>query len=167
MEFCRLYPERVRGTLLAATFCRAETEAGRHQRTAMADRLLREGMQGYVEEVLPKMVTPANLQRLPRVADHVRGMMRATSPTGAAAALRGRAERPDYGETLAKLDVPAVVVVGDEDAFTTRADAEQMSALLKMAELVWIKKVGHMPNLENEREFNEALGRLLDRCEVR
>jgi len=167
MEFCRLYPDRVRGILLAATFCRAETEAGRRQRAAMADRLLQEGMRGYAEEVLPKMVTPANLIALPRVADHVRTMMGATSPTGAAAALRGRAERPDYAETLARLDVPALVVVGNEDAFTTRADAEQMSTLLKGSELLWIKRVGHMPNLESEGEFNEGLGRLLERCAAR
>jgi pimeloyl-ACP methyl ester carboxylesterase len=167
MEFCRLYPGRVRGILLAATFSRAETEEGRRQRAAMADRLLQEGMQPYAEEVLPKMVTPANLIAFPRVADHVRGMMRVTNPAGAAAALRGRAERPDYAETLARVDVPALVVVGDEDAFTTRADAEQMSMLLKRSELVWIKGVGHMPNLESEGEFNEALGRLLERCATR
>jgi pimeloyl-ACP methyl ester carboxylesterase len=164
MEFCRLYPGRVRGILLAATFCRAETEDGRRQRAVMADWLLKEGMQPYAEEVLPKMVTPANLIALPRVADHVRAMMQTTNPIGAAAALRGRAERPDYADTLAGLDIPVLVVVGDEDAFTTRADAEQMSRLLKRSELVWIKGVGHMPNLESEGEFNEALGRLLGRC---
>jgi 3-oxoadipate enol-lactonase len=167
MEFCRLYPERVRGVLLAATFCRAETEEGRRQRVAMADRLLNEGMEPYAQEVLPKMVTPANLIALPRVADHVRAMMRATNPIGAAAAVRGRAERPDYAETLARVDVPAAVVVGDEDAFTTRADAERMSTLLKQSELVWMKGVGHMPNLEREAEFNEALARLLVRVAAR
>jgi pimeloyl-ACP methyl ester carboxylesterase len=167
MEFCRLYPERVRGILLAATFCRAETEEGRRQRAIMADRLLKEGMQPHADEVLPKMVTPANLIALPAVADHVRAMMRGTNPVGAAAALRGRAERPDYAETLARLDVPALVVVGDEDAFTTQADAEQMSGLLKQSELIWIKGVGHMPNLESEGEFNEALERFLERAATR
>jgi pimeloyl-ACP methyl ester carboxylesterase len=167
MEFCRLYPERVRGILLAATFCRAETEEGRRQRAAMADRLLKEGMAPYAEEVLPKMVTPANLIALPGVADQVRGMMRGTNPNGAAAALRGRAERPDYAETLARLDVPALVVVGDKDAFTTRAEAEQMTTLLKGSELVWIEGVGHMPNLESEGEFNKALRRLLERSAAR
>jgi pimeloyl-ACP methyl ester carboxylesterase len=164
MEFCRRYPERVRGILLAATFCRAETEEGRRQRAAMADRLLKVGIEPYAEEVLPKMVTPANLVALPRVADHVRAMMRGTNPIGAAAAVRGRAERPDYAETLTKLDVPALVLVGDEDAFTTRADAEQMSTLLKQSELVWMRGAGHMPNLERENKFNKALGRLLRRC---
>ena len=90
-------------------------------------------------------------------------MMRATHPAGAAAALRGRAERPDYENTLADLSVPALVVVGDEDAFTTRADAERMHALLKPSELVWMEGVGHMPNLEREVEFNAALRRFLQR----
>jgi pimeloyl-ACP methyl ester carboxylesterase len=76
--------------------------------------------------------------------------------------LRGRAERPDYESPLASLDAPALVVVGDEDAFTTRTDAERMHTLLKRSELVWMEGVGHMPNLEREVEFNAALGRLLD-----
>jgi pimeloyl-ACP methyl ester carboxylesterase len=161
MEFCRQYPERVGGVLLAATMCRAETPEGRRLRAAMAERLLIEGMRPYAEEVLPKMVAPANLRAFPEVGEHVGDMMRSTDPIGAAAALRGRAERPDYAETLARIEVPALVVVGDEDAFTTRDDAEQMSGLLKRSELVWMKGVGHMPNLERTAEFNEALGRLL------
>src|SRR5258708_12743368 len=79
MEFCGEYSERVRGVLLAATICRAEAQEGKQQRAAMADRLLREGMGPYAEEVLPKMVTPANLAALPKVAEHVRTMMRSTN----------------------------------------------------------------------------------------
>jgi len=163
MEFCRLYSERVRGILLAATSPGAETEEGKRNRAKMADRLLREGMETYAEEVLPKVVAPRNIAALPAVAEHVRSMMRAAHPAGAAAALRGRAERPDYESTLAGLNVPALIVVGDEDAFTTWTDAEQMHARLKRSELVWMEGVGHMPNLEREVEFNAALGRFLDR----
>jgi 3-oxoadipate enol-lactonase len=163
MEFCRRYPERVRGALLAATFPKAETEEGKRNRLAMADRLLSEGMEGYAEEVLSKMLAPASIAALPEVAEQVRLMMKRTDPSGAAAALRGRAERPDYESALANLAVPALVVVGDQDAFTTRADAERMHELLKGSELVWMKGAGHMPNLERTEEFNGALARLLDR----
>lgn len=162
MELCRLYPDRVRGILLAATFSQAESDDGRRNRNAMADRLLREGMSGYAHDVLPKMVAPRNIEALPAVADHVRSMMLAAHPAGAAAALRGRAERPAYDATLAGLRVPAVIVVGDEDAFTTRADAERMHALLMGSELVWIEGSGHMPNLERAAEFNAGLCRLLE-----
>lgn len=161
MEFCRSFPDRVRGLLLAATFPQAETGAGKQLRNAMADRLLREGMDGYAGEVLPKMLGPRSIAALPAVADHVMAMMRATSPEGAAAALRGRAERPDYAETLARLDVPALVVVGSDDAFTTREDAERMRDLLAGSKLCWIDGVGHMPNLEAEAVFNRAMAEWL------
>jgi pimeloyl-ACP methyl ester carboxylesterase len=161
MEFCRLYPERLRGIVLAATFPRAETADGKRSRQAMADRLLREGMDGYAAEVLPNMVAPYTVAALPEVAEHVLTMMRRAHPAGAAAALRGRAERPDYEETLATVDRPALIVVGDADAFTTRDDADRMHALLARSELVWIEGAGHMPNLERAAEFNAALERFL------
>ena len=161
MEFCRLYPERVRAIILAATFPQAETSEGKQNRNSTADRLLREGMGPYAEEVLPKMMAPHSIAALPAVAEHVLTMMRSARPTGAAAALRGRAERTCYEETLSNLDVPALIVVGDEDAFTTRADADRMHALLKRSDLVWLEGTGHMPNLERAPEFNVAVERFL------
>jgi pimeloyl-ACP methyl ester carboxylesterase len=61
------------------------------------------------------------------------------------------------------LAVPALIVVGNEDAFTTRHDAERMRDLLRGSELVWLEGVGHMPNLESPEAFNAALIRLLTR----
>ncbi len=60
MEFCRQYPGRVRGLLLAATFPQPESETGKLARNTMADRLLREGMKPYAAEVLDQM-PPAGL----------------------------------------------------------------------------------------------------------
>ena len=129
----------------------------------MADRLLREGMGPYAEEVLPKMLGAEPIATRPELAAKVLAMMRGARPEGAAAALRGRAERPAYEESLRRLSVPALVVVGDEDAFTTRADAEEMHRLLDGSELLWLERVGHMPNLERAGAFNAALERLFER----
>jgi pimeloyl-ACP methyl ester carboxylesterase len=163
MEFARQFPERLRGIVLAATFPRADTEDGKRIRLDTADRLVREGMAEYAREFLPKMLAAGSIARLPAVAEHVMRMMQGAPAQGSAAALRGRAERPDYDGVLAGLDVPALIVVGDEDAFTTRADAEHMHDLLRDSELVWMKGIGHMPNLEREADFNAALVRFLDR----
>jgi 3-oxoadipate enol-lactonase len=165
MEFARQYPKRVRGLMLAATFPQSETEEGKARRNAMADRLLREGMEQYADEVLPKMLATGSIAALPAVADHVLAMMRASSPEGAAAALRGRAERPSYEDVLATLTIPALVVVGSADAFTTHQDAQKMHALLTDSQLLWLEGVGHMPNLESPAAFNAALLTLLRKLE--
>ncbi|WP_327129464.1 alpha/beta fold hydrolase [Streptomyces sp. NBC_01727] len=161
MDIHRLFPERICGLLLADTTPQAETQEGRQGRHDTADRLLREGMTPHAHEVLPKMVTPTNIRRLPAVAEHVLGMMRGTSPEGAAAALRGRAERPDYCETLERVGVPTLVVVGSDDEFTPVEDAQLMHKLVQGSTLAVIEGAGHMPNLERTAEFNEALRNLL------
>jgi hypothetical protein len=89
--------DRVRGLLLADTSAQVETPAGRTHRNRMADRLLREGMAGYADEGLCKMVARANVE----AAEHASAMMRAAPPEGAAAALRGRAERTSVGTVIA------------------------------------------------------------------
>ncbi|MEU0968089.1 alpha/beta hydrolase [Streptomyces sp. NPDC005917] len=158
----RFGADRVRGLVLADTFPTPETPEGKRARNAMADRLLREGMRGYADEVLEKMVAP---YAHPDVKAHVHRMMTATDPEGAAAALRGRAERPDYRPLLTKVTVPALVVVGTDDEYTPVSDAEAMHALLPDATLRIIDSAAHMPNLERPEEFNRALGEFLARVD--
>jgi len=157
MEFHRLFPHRVRALVLADTSPHAETEDGRRERNETADRLLREGMAGYADEMLLRMIAPRNLQVLPAVAEHVLGMMRGTSPEGAAAALRGRAERPDYMQMLEDVTVPTLVVVGLEDEFTPVTEAHLIRERVPGATLAVIEGAGHMPNLERQTEFNTDL----------
>lgn len=159
MEFYRLFPNRVRGLVLADTFPQAETEDGRAARNAQADRLLREGMRGYAEEVLPRMVARYNIAAMPAVAEHVLTMMR-SAPAGAAAAPRGRAERPDYTDLLPHIAVPTLVVVGRDDDFTP-VSAEFMHQHIPHATLRVIDGAAHLPNLERPAEFNQALDEFL------
>lgn len=154
MECYRLFPERISSLVLADTFPAAETPAGKTARREMADRLVREGMKPYADEVLEKMVAPyADAD----VKAHVYRMMTATDPEGAAAALRGRAERPDYRELLTTVTVPTLVVVGRDDTYTPVADAEAMHAAVPGSTLVVVESAAHLPNLERPAEFNAAL----------
>jgi cystathionine beta-lyase/cystathionine gamma-synthase/pimeloyl-ACP methyl ester carboxylesterase len=161
LEFCRLFARRVLAVVLADTSAPADTEAGAELRRATAERLLAEGMVGYAAEVLPKMISRQTLTRRPDVAAHVSGMMRGTSPAGAAAALRGRAERPDYVGLLTELAIPALVLVGSDDEFTPLADARLLADRIPGAALTVIPDAGHLPNLEQPAAFNRALGRFL------
>ncbi|MEV6395648.1 alpha/beta hydrolase [Streptomyces sp. NPDC051907] len=161
MEFHRLFPQRVSALVLADTSPVAETEEGKAVRNAMADRLLADGMGGYADEVIAKMIAPYNVAALPEVARHVLGMMRSTAPEGAAAALRGRAERPDHRQSLAAATVPALVVVGEDDTYTPVDEARAMAALIPRSALDVIEGAAHMPNLERPAAFNDVLLRFL------
>jgi pimeloyl-ACP methyl ester carboxylesterase len=164
MDCYRRFPDRVRGLVLADTFAAADTPDGVRVRHATADRLLREGMRGYADEVLEKMVAP---YADPDVKAHVHRMMTTTSPASAAAALRARAARPDYRALLPTVTVPALVVVGEDDTYTPVAEAEALHAALPDASLHVVEGAAHLPNLERPAEFNEVLDSFLARIDAR
>ena len=162
MELHRQVSDRIRGLILADTSALADSSAARQTRLDTAERLIREGMDPYAEEVLPKMVAPHNITALPDVAEHVLTMMRGANPEGAAAALRGRAERPDYTESLSQVAVPALVVVGSDDEFTPIGDAKHIADHIADARLAVIDGAAHLPNLERTAEFDAAVLSFLD-----
>jgi pimeloyl-ACP methyl ester carboxylesterase len=88
LEMYRQDPDRIQELLLADTFATLDSAERKRWRFTTADRLEREGMKIYAQEELPKMITPANAQRLPEVAAHIMEMMTSTPPRGGAARAR-------------------------------------------------------------------------------
>ncbi|WP_431035282.1 alpha/beta fold hydrolase [Streptomyces sp. P6-2-1] len=159
MECVRRFGPRVRGLLLVGTTPEAETAEGVRARAELAARLEREGMVPYTDEVLHRMTaTPPGSP----VTAHVRRMMHGTPPAGAAAALRGRALRPDYRDVLREFTGPALVVVGALDTYTPVPAARALAALLPDARLAIIPGAAHLPPLEAEEEFGRVVAEWLD-----
>jgi len=158
MEMFRQAPGRVKSLIFADTFASLDTPQVKQGRYDAADRLEKEGMDSYADEVIYKMIKPSHVSSMPDVAAHIIKMMKATSPSAAAIALRARAERIDYlNEVFAQINIPTLAIVGMEDEFTPVAKAEEMKQHLKNCTLVVIEDAGHMPNLEHPDEFNQVL----------
>jgi len=114
-------------------------------------------MASIADAMLPKLLTPDTVSKRPDIVKRVRDMMLKTKPEGAAAALRGMAERDDQTPLLAKISVPALILVGAEDAITPVADSEKMNQAIADSRLVVLANAGHVSNLERTEKFNEAL----------
>jgi pimeloyl-ACP methyl ester carboxylesterase len=163
MQFQRLFPNRVRGLILADTSATADSPTVRLTRLAIADRLEREGMHAHANELLPQMVTSTTVLERPDVTRHVLKMMETTSALGSAAALRARADRPDFGAGLAHIQAPTLVIVGRDDRLTPVAAAELLETRISDSSLLIISRAAHMPNLEQAEIFNMAIVSFLDR----
>jgi pimeloyl-ACP methyl ester carboxylesterase len=162
MQLVADHPGRASALVLADTFAGLDTPQAKQARYDTADRITEEGMERYAEELLPKMISRRTRATRPDVEAHVLRMMRNAPEEGAAAALRGRAERPDYTPTLEHVQVPTLVVVGSEDEFTPISDAELIHRKTPGSTLVVIEGAGHLPNLERETEFDDALSTFLN-----
>ena len=160
MELAGADPARWWALGLVATTAEPVTEPERADRLARAGQAELEGIRPLAEDMAARLFGPGVD---PAVSDQVMAMMLATDPHGAAAALRGRAERPDYRPLLPKLDVPALVLTGDHDAYSTAGITDRLTACLRHPCRVTVPGVGHLPNLEAPGPFNTSLRSFLDR----
>jgi pimeloyl-ACP methyl ester carboxylesterase len=161
LETHRQAPERIRALVLADTFASLDTPEMKQTRLETADRFDRDGFGNFATESLHKMMTPANAQSFPAVAEHIMRMINESNPHGAAAALRGRTMRRDYIPLLSEIRVPSLIIVGRYDAFTPVLLSEEMHRGIPGSGLEIIENSGHMTNLERPDEFNSILGSFL------
>ena len=151
----RLAPQRMRGLILIDTRETADTDEARKGRYDSIEKVKKEGVRPIVASMLPKMLTP----HAPReMRDRVREIMSSSSPEGVTAALRAMATRPDSTPQLGKIDVPTLILVGEQDTITPPADAERMTAAIRGARLVRIDGAAHLSNYEKATEVNRAVG---------
>jgi 3-oxoadipate enol-lactonase len=154
MELATARPGRYWALGLVATTAEPPSPRDSRIREERADATERGGMNVLIDYMHAGVYGPACP---PAVRARVDAMMAAAPPAGAAAALRGRARRPDYRPQLAALDIPALVVAGTADPWCSAGVTAEIVSCLKHPEQVIIHGAGHLPNLEAEQEFNNAL----------
>src|SRR5271165_53138 len=160
-EFWRRYREQVAALVLANTRAGAEAPESKAARLQAADRVLREGTAGFVEEMLSKLLPQATRTNRPDVVDTARKMMQAMSPDDVAGVQRGIAERPDSVATLATINVPTLLVSAEEDSVPL-SEFELMRQHIAGSELRVISRAGHYAALEKPEEFGHLLRGFFD-----
>ncbi|MFB4313130.1 alpha/beta fold hydrolase [Actinomadura sp. 21ATH] len=158
MALCRRHPDLVLGLVLADTKAAEDTDTVRLARLRQAETIDRDGdVSVLLDEVLPHLVGPTTLRQRALVYGRVRGLVQSTPPPAAAWALRAMAAREPSFETLRGLKVPALVMVGSEDAVSTEDDARAMADVMPNAELTVIPRAGHLCAVEQPDLFNQAV----------
>jgi 3-oxoadipate enol-lactonase len=165
------FPERVRGLVLADTRAGADDEAGRRRRLeSAADVESRGSAAALADTLLPKLISSRGGAGRALGGPHpdrtelvewLRGEIAAASAAGVAAAQRGMAARPDRSHLLARIAVPTLVVVGEEDELTPPAESLRMREGIAGSRLVTIAAAGHLSSLEQPGAFNQALREFL------
>lgn len=121
------------------------------------NRLVREqGIETVVEFFVERWFTKQTLQDAPATIADVRRMIRATSVTGftgCAEALKGAR----ILDRLATIRLPALFLVGDQDAAVPTAVMRDQQRRVPGARYAEIPAAGHLSNLERPAAFNAAI----------
>jgi pimeloyl-ACP methyl ester carboxylesterase len=160
-EFWRRHREQVSALVLANTRPGAEMPEGKANRLQLADRVLREGTDSFLEEMLSKLLSQTTRTNRPDIADAALMMMQCMSAEDIAQVQRGMAERPDSVTTLATINVPTLLIAGGEDSIPL-SEFELMRQQIPGSRLQVISQAGHYAALEKPAEFGALLRTFLD-----
>lgn len=157
LRFAALHRERLVGLILIDTRAEADTPEGASRREAAVARIRSEGGEGYLDEFVPGLVGPATHARAPRFVRELRSLAGDVPDHVLIACQQAMQSRPDATELLATLTMPALVIVGEEDAITPVESARKMAAALPHASLAIIPGAGHTPSVERPIPTADAI----------
>jgi pimeloyl-ACP methyl ester carboxylesterase len=174
-----LVAERVAGVALVGTSA-ADLQVGTYDLpapvAALARRLLpavgelgvraeRRGLPRYVGPLDRWLLFPRGAE--PELVRQALDVHRESSAEVVAAFLPTLSDHDRRAALRALADVPAVVVVGDQDRLCPLAHSQALAAALPSSELTVFPGVGHMVHLERRPEVSAILLGLLDRALTR
>lgn len=164
LELYRRRPDLPRTLILTAAYA---GWAGSLPAASVADRLASslhdletKAPEDFVRTWVPSLFTDRASHQV--IEDYV-AVMAGFRPRGVRQMLLAMAEA-DLSDVLPTIEVPTLLLYGEEDARSPLPVAEAMHRAIPRSELVVLPTVGHMSNLEAPDRFNRAVRDFLERA---
>jgi 3-oxoadipate enol-lactonase len=161
-EFWRSHRGRAAALGLCNTKAPADSAEARAGRLQAAIEVLERGTEPFFESMIPRLLGKSTRDTRPDLVDGALRMMRKMSPENVAQVQRGMAARPDSMDTLKTINVPTLLVTGDEDVLTGVNEAELMRRHISGSQLRVIPKAGHYSPWERHEEVSQLLRQFLE-----
>jgi 3-oxoadipate enol-lactonase len=120
------------------------------------DAAEQDGLQALVEGTLERWFTPTYYENNPPEVEHIRKLFLSTPLAGylgCSEAIR----KLNYLGQLSEINIPTLIIIGEEDFGTPVEAAEAMHARIAGSKLVILPSAAHLSNIQQAGRFNEAL----------
>jgi pimeloyl-ACP methyl ester carboxylesterase len=162
-EFWRKHRGRVAALVLCNTKAPADSAEARAGRLQAANDVLERGTEPFFESMVPRLPGKSTRETRPDLVEGALRMMRKMSPEDVAQVQRGMAARPNSVDTLKTINVPTLLVTGNEDILTGLNEAELMRQHISGSQLCVIARAGHYSAWEQPEEAGKLLRQFLER----
>jgi 3-oxoadipate enol-lactonase len=159
-ELWRRHRDVIGALLLADTKAEADDPEGIDKRTAQQEDVRARGPRAVAESMVGGLLSDTTRAKKPDVVARALAVM--DNPAdGYIGALEAMKTRVDSTEDLVTIDVPTLVIVGEEDAITPPALARKLHEHIGRSRLAVIPEAGHLSNLEEPGAFGGAVANFL------
>lgn len=159
------HPDRVNALVLCDTRSESDTNEGRVKRASTVRSVQADGVKGFAENFVKAVFAPRSFETAESEIVRIKNIIENTSPLSICGTLLALAARTDTTESLKRIDVPTLILVGEHDTLTPPSASIEMQKLIHGSELFVVPDAAHMSNLENPEFFNEKLFSFLSRIQ--
>lgn len=157
MTLLRRSPDNVRALALVDTRAEPDDEEGRRKRDEAIAAVRTAGVSKIAEVMVPRLLSEASAANRDLV-DRLRRIILRQRPETVEADLTAMRDRRDSVDLLREIQIPALVLVGEQDVLTPPALSEKMAAAIAGARLVRVPSSGHLTPMERPGAVAGALG---------
>jgi pimeloyl-ACP methyl ester carboxylesterase len=157
LAFARMFPRRSRALILADTRAEADDEPAKAKRNANIEFAQEHSAREFIERLLPNMISEKTRAEQPQTVQQITDIASVHDREGIICALQALRDRPDATAELINIEVPALVLVGSDDAITPISAAQTLASKIPQAQLQTINDAGHLSSMEQPEQFNRAL----------
>jgi 3-oxoadipate enol-lactonase len=150
-------PERFLSLILADTKSDTDPNEAKIKRADAIRTIKNEGIKTFADNFLKSVFAQDSFVKRPDAVRKIRTIIEQTSPDTLCSTLIALAARTDTTESLSKISVPVLILVGSEDKLTPPAAAQAMANRIRDAQIHILPDAAHMSNLENSELFNMHL----------
>ncbi len=157
--------ERMQDKFSAVILCDTRSESdnneGKLKRAAGIKRINTEGLAPFTKDFITNCYGEHYKQN--NKTDLEKRIIKSSQfdPAGVKGSLLATLGRNDTSEFLGRINIPALIICGEDDALTSPAVMKSMAEKINGSEFVIIKNSGHLSPIENPEEVNKAIGDFL------
>ena len=156
-----MHPGKFKAAILSDTKSDADGNEAKIKRFSQIKQIKSGDRKSFDEGFIKNALAEKNYTGNNELVDFLREMFGWQKDTAVTGTLLTLAARTDTADSLKNINIPVLIINGEEDKIINIDFAKSLNSKIKGSKLAVMKNSGHFPNMENPEEFNKAVREFL------
>ena len=152
-----LYQSKFKGAILADTKAESDNNPTKLARAEQMKMVKNGQREQFADNFIKAALSEVNFTEKPELVEFLKKLVSWQKNEAITGALLTMAARTDTTESLERLELKMLILAGKDDRLTPPEFSKIIYGKTKNSDLKLIPNAGHLPNMENPEEFNNAL----------
>lgn len=157
------FKNRFKALILANTKPASDNDEAKLKRAAAISSIDKDGAAPFVDNFFSAAFSESYRTKEAQKLEKMKTKILGFSPIGVKGGILAMISRTDTSQSLQSIDVPTLLITGDDDKIISPEIMKKMSNEIKNSTFVHLEKSGHMSMMENTHGFILALVGFLEK----